>query len=133
VSHGKVSVYDTGSLRTHVADVLTVSIVNTLYWYAGEAIPYVRTRFVLDPVNGNLYMCYLGVGIDGVTSISNRIYVIDRTSSAYVRLYMNKTIEGDLERIGSQDLMWTAFHGNRQWEAGAWATDGYIKQYAHAE
>jgi hypothetical protein len=29
--------------------------------------------------------------------------------------------------------MWTAFHGNRQWEAGAWATDGYIKQYAHAE
>ena len=133
IPNGKVYIYDTGSLQTFVVDVLAVTVSSTLQWYATDLVPYVRARFVKDPINGNIYMCYLGVGADGLTPIENRIYTVDAVTSQFVRFYKNKTIEGDLERIGLTENMWTAFTGNRKWEAGPWDTDGYIKQYAHAE
>lgn len=131
VVHGRVYIHDIGSSKTYVYDSTLRTLLTTLVWSKAAGTDAIRMRFIVDPVTDSLYLCYDDLDTDGVTVLDSRIYIIKRTDSSILQVFLETELKGELEREGSSQYLWAAVPGNRTWEGGSWDDDGYIKQYAH--
>lgn len=129
-TYGKVYIHDAGSSKTFIVDSTSNAILTTIDWIKPAGTHSIKMRFVTDPINNSLYLCYEGVDVSGAI-VDKRTYILDRNTGEILQVFMNIEIKGDLERVGATEYMWTAVPGNRSWEGGSWSTDGSIIQYAH--
>jgi DNA-binding beta-propeller fold protein YncE len=141
---GRVYIHDNGSGKTFVIDKATYTVISTFSWPFISTIEEVRIRFLVDPVTASLYFDYRRIELSSGAQVESRVYVIKRSDSSILRVYLDVDMDGEsattgtrlnipvLEREGATDIMWLAWPGFKSWEGEpGWATDGRIKKYTH--
>lgn len=132
VANGKLYIYDVGSRILTVIDSVTDAIISfdVMVMGSGAGYDYMKARFILDPITGDLYMC-LDIVDTTNAPIAFKIYTLDRSTGAVLVQFIDVTIIGDLVRQGLTPFMWAADPGLKFLDGGAYATDGRVAKYTH--
>lgn len=127
----KVYIHDVGFSTLYKLDATTRTILDTIDFFLPEDNDNCFLSFQIDPVTGTLYLEYSARRTSTGLIWDYRVYILDRISFRILKVFMDIQIMGELVREGSTAFMWTAVAGLRNWEGGAWNTDGSIIKYAH--